>query len=73
MLKKWAKSIVKLYQEVIVPQWELKETPITVNPSYAENVQNQDFTEEQIAQIAKEYLQVDHWVGADENLKKWFF
>jgi hypothetical protein len=58
---------------VVVPQWELKDTPVIVNPSYAAKIENLQLTEEEIRLISQEYLQVDNWVGADENLKKWFF
>ena len=57
----------------MVPQWELKDTPVIVNPSYAAKIENLQLTEEEIRLISQEYLQVDNWVGADENLKKWFF
>ena len=58
---------------MVVPQWELKDTPVIVNPSYAAKIENLQLTEEEIRLISQEYLQVDNWVGADENLKKWFF
>jgi hypothetical protein len=46
MIKKWAKAIVKLYQEVVVPQWELKDTPVMVNPSYASKIENLELSED---------------------------
>lgn len=48
MLKKWAQIIVDLYQNLLVPQWIKKETPILYNPTWADKVQEQTFKKKEI-------------------------
>ena len=36
--KQWAKAIVQLYQEIIVPYWSQKQTPTKLNPKIASKV-----------------------------------
>ena len=55
MLKKWAHIIVDLYQNMLVPQWNKKETPIKYFPTLADKVHEQVFTKKDIALLTQEY------------------
>ena len=48
MIEKWAKAIVEIYQEVVVPNWVQYVTPIKVNPQLAEKYVDQEMTELEI-------------------------
>ena len=64
MITRWAKVIVEIYNEVIVPNWQSKQIKTTMQPSLADKVETQDLTNMQLQQLEKDFLKWDNslWV-----------
>ena len=73
MIKQWAKAIVEIYQDVVVPNWPNFITPITVNPSLATKYVDQQMTEIEIDKLSRELYVVDKWSKKDKDMSKWVF
>ena len=69
ILKKWAQIIVDLYQNLLVPKWNEKVTPIKYFPNLADKVYEQVFTKNQIEKLTEEYHASDKY---SLNDKQWF-
>ena len=50
-IKEWAKAIVDIYQNIIMPMWNLKQTQTIVNVDFAKKVKEQNFKETEIQKV----------------------
>jgi len=73
LLKKWAKMIVRLYNEIIVPYWSMKVKQIKLNPSLCNLVKEQNFSAIELNKLKKEWAESDKKTYTDLNMKKSHF
>ena len=73
IMKGWARMIVDIYQNVIVPTWNMKETQTNFKKNLAAAVKEYEFSNQELLTLSEEYLAADKWSWIDSKMKKIVF